>query len=208
MTRAATKRIITPPGSQRGAALLIVLVLTALLSMLAATQMRILGAGAQVAMQARRSEQALQAAQMALRQCEQLAIQGASQTASGSASAALPPEPADPPRWGNAQRWAATPDLVRLSGGAQCLIETLPLWQANPPPHCAQSPCPTGQMPPWSRVPGAGRLVTVRAAPQAASHGETPAAWLQSTLLLAPSGSPVSSTLKITHRSWRPLLAP
>ncbi|NBQ88790.1 MAG: hypothetical protein EBU07_15230 [Betaproteobacteria bacterium] len=200
----------TPPApvSQRGAALLIVLVLTALLSMLAATQMRILGAGAQVALQARRGEQALQAAQLALRQCEQLALQGASQLASTSSSSALPPEPTDPPRWGSAQRWAASPDLVRLPGGAECLIETLALWQANPPPHCAQSPCPPGQLPPWSRVASAGRLVTVRAAPMAGSVGTSgpPQAWLQSTLMLSPSGAPVSSTLKIIHRSWRPLM--
>jgi len=206
MTSVARQAPRLPPAP-RGAALLIVLLLTALLSMLAATQMRVLGAGAQLAQQARRGEQALQSAQLALRQCEQLAVQGAAQAAAGS-SASLPPEPADPPRWGSASRWAATPERVRLSGGAECLIETLPLWQANPPPHCAQSPCPAGQMPPWSRLPGAARLVTVRAASQTAGDGTTglPEAWLQSTLMLAPADPPVSSGLRVTQRSWRLLM--
>lgn len=186
--------------------MVLVLVLTALLAILAAGQMRTLAAGQQLAWHAKRGEQTLQMAQWALRQCEQQALQG------GAAS-----EPTDPPRWSSLARWTASAEVQTItlpstSGAsefaAQCLVEGLVLWKANPPPHCTPgpiTPCPAGTLPPWSRLPDAGRTITVRATDSASGSAGASGTWVQSTLMLTASAPVSSEPWRLTQRSWRVL---
>lgn len=190
------------PTSERGIALVVVLILLTVISLVSGATLRAALSAEQITLNVRTENLAREAAHIGLRHCEDALMQP-----SPTLTVHPPPLPGEPPLWTQWANWH----------GSHALVHTVPA--------SAISSADSAHVPAWlpqcliETHPAHPELITVTArgfSPdhQADNAGRTmqgAVAWEQSTVhrcMPGSAGCPMASTPQLQSRMWRALLNP